>query len=116
MADALPETPRAASGRARAAVAAALFVGLLSAGGWWAGRDLAARTSAQRAPLGGARLFDQVIGINSVVVQRCRTLPAHGGFARAHEADERKVVDLARAGHGGSLGQMAVERRLILAK
>jgi carboxyl-terminal processing protease len=62
MADTLPDTPRVASGRARAAIAAALFVGLLSAGGWWAGRDLTARATAQRAPLGGARLFDQVIG------------------------------------------------------
>lgn len=64
MAEELPETPRASRGRTRAIVAAALFVGLLSAGGWWAGRDLkpAAAASAPRAPLGGRRLFEQVAG------------------------------------------------------
>lgn len=62
MAEVLPETPRTSRGRTRAVVAAALFVGLLSAGGWWAGRDLKPAPAAARAPLGGARLFEQVLG------------------------------------------------------
>jgi carboxyl-terminal processing protease len=61
MAEQLPDTPRAARRRSRAIAAAVLFVGLLSLGGWWAGRDLTAATQQTRAPLGGARLFDQVV-------------------------------------------------------
>jgi carboxyl-terminal processing protease len=45
----------------RGIVAAVVFVGLLSLGGWWAGRDLTAAAQPTRAPLGGARLFDQVV-------------------------------------------------------
>lgn len=62
MADELPETPRSASRRYRAVVALGLFAGLLSLGGWWAGRDLAPTVSAPRRAVGGARLFDQVLG------------------------------------------------------
>ena len=65
MADGLPDTPRGLRGRTRAIVAAALFVGLLSAGGWWTGRDLqtaSAVPTTPRAPLGGIRLFEQVAG------------------------------------------------------
>lgn len=61
MAEQLPDTPRAARRRSRAIAAAVLFVGLLSLGGWWVGRDLTAATRETRAPLGGARLFDQVV-------------------------------------------------------
>ncbi len=61
MADQLPDTPHRARGRSRAITAAALFVAALSLGGWWAGRDLTAATRETRAPLGGARLFDQVV-------------------------------------------------------
>jgi len=61
MAEPLPETPRAARRPSRAIAAAVFFVGLLSLGGWWAGRDLTAATRLTRAPLGGARLFDQVV-------------------------------------------------------
>ena len=61
MAEQLPDTPRAARRRSRAVAAAVFFVGLLSLGGWWAGRDLTATTIPTRAPLGGARLFDQVV-------------------------------------------------------
>jgi carboxyl-terminal processing protease len=62
MADELPETPRPASRRYRAVVTVGLFAGLLSLGGWWAGRDLAPSVSAPRRTVGGARLFDQVLG------------------------------------------------------
>jgi carboxyl-terminal processing protease len=41
--------------------AAGLFAALLSLGGWWAGRDLTVGTREVREPLGGARLFDQVV-------------------------------------------------------
>ena len=61
MAEQLPDTPRVARRRSRAIAAAVFFVGLLSLGGWWAGRDLSAATLQTRAPLGGARLFDQVV-------------------------------------------------------
>jgi carboxyl-terminal processing protease len=61
MAEPLPDTLRRARGRPRAIIVAAVFVALLSLGGWWAGRDLTAATRETRAPLGGARLFDQVV-------------------------------------------------------
>lgn len=61
MAETLPDTPRSSGRRSRTIAAAALFVALLSLGGWWAGRDLTAGTRQARAPLGGARLFDQVV-------------------------------------------------------
>lgn len=61
MAETLPDAPRSSRRRSRTIAAAALFVALLSLGGWWAGRDLTAGTRQARAPLGGARLFDQVV-------------------------------------------------------
>ncbi|WP_411280768.1 S41 family peptidase [Gemmatimonas sp.] len=61
MAEPLPDTPRSSRKRSRSIAAAGLFVALLSLGGWWAGRDLTAGTRQARAPLGGARLFDQVV-------------------------------------------------------
>lgn len=61
MAEPLPDTPTASRRRSRAIAAAVLFVGLSSLGGWWSGRDLTAGTRQAPAPLGGARLFDQVV-------------------------------------------------------
>lgn len=61
MAEPLPDTPTASRRRSRAIAAAVLFAGLLSLGGWWSGRDLTAATRQAPAPLGGARLFDQVV-------------------------------------------------------
>lgn len=61
MADELPDAPRARPRRARAIAAGVFFVGVLSVGGWWAGRDLTAAAPPTRAPLGGAHLFDQVV-------------------------------------------------------
>jgi carboxyl-terminal processing protease len=63
MAEELPETPRPTKGRSRAILAAGLFVGLLSLGGWWAGRDVSRPAApAPRRAVGGAHLFDQVVG------------------------------------------------------
>lgn len=62
MAEELPDTPRPSRRRSRAVMATGLFVGLLTLGGWWAGHDIAPASPAPRRPLGGARLFDQVLG------------------------------------------------------
>jgi len=47
----------------------------------------------------GAR-FDGLIRVEKVETQLVGDEPAHGGFAGAHESDEGKVADLARATHG----------------
>ncbi|HEY0929777.1 MAG TPA: S41 family peptidase [Gemmatimonas sp.] len=67
MPEILPDTPRTPARRVRAIAAAIFFVALLSVGGWWAGRELTAGEQPTRAPLGGARLFDQVV---STIAQR----------------------------------------------
>ena len=61
MAEELPETPRPTRRRSRAVLATGLFIGLLSLGGWWAGRELAPAAPTPRRASGGARLFDQVV-------------------------------------------------------
>ncbi len=61
MAEQLPDAPRSTRRRSRAIIAAALFIGVLSMGGWWAGRDLAASKKPARPTVAGAHLFDQVI-------------------------------------------------------
>jgi carboxyl-terminal processing protease len=61
MTDQLPDAPRRSRSRTRTIAAALLFLSALSLGGWWAGRDLSAATNNVRPPLGGARLFDQVV-------------------------------------------------------
>ena len=61
MAEQLPDAPGASRKRSRTIAAAVSFVALLLLGGWWAGRDLTAETRQARPPLGGARLFDQVV-------------------------------------------------------
>ena len=69
MPEILPDTPpspsRTQPRRVRAVAAATFFVGLLSLGGWWAGRQLTAAEQPSREPLGGARLFDQVAAMIS---------------------------------------------------
>ncbi len=62
MAEELPDAPRPIRRRSRAVVAVGLFVGLLALGGWWAGHDIAPADAAPRRAVGGARLFDQVLG------------------------------------------------------
>ena len=61
MPEILPDAPAATRRPLRALVAALGFGVLLGVGGWWAGRDLTAASQPSRAPLGGARLFDQVV-------------------------------------------------------
>lgn len=61
MTEPLPDAPRSTPRRSRAMLAAAFFVGLLSLGGWWAGRDLAVVKKPTRPTVAGAHLFDQVI-------------------------------------------------------
>lgn len=62
MAEELPETPATSRRVSRALAIAGVFVGLLTLGGWWAGRDLAPAAPAPTRVIGGARLFDQVLG------------------------------------------------------
>ncbi|WP_434480344.1 S41 family peptidase [Gemmatimonas sp.] len=80
MPEILPDAPRAPR-RARALAAAVAFGGLLGVGGWWAGRDLTAAVQPVRAPLGGARLFDQV---SAAVAQKyVDSLPADTIYAKS---------------------------------
>lgn len=62
MAEELPDSPQPTRRVSRAILVTGLFVGLLSLGGWWAGRDLPSVTPVPTRPIGGARLFDQVLG------------------------------------------------------
>lgn len=67
MAETLPDTPRQHSRRTRAVVAALVFSTLLVVSGWWAGADFNSDAAPARQPIGGARLFDQVV---AAVTQR----------------------------------------------
>ena len=48
--------------------------------------------------LPGAR-FDEFVGVEESEVQLFGDESAHGGFARAHEADERDVFNSTRVVH-----------------
>ncbi|MCZ8204791.1 MAG: S41 family peptidase [Gemmatimonas sp.] len=77
----LPDAPPAPRRPVRALVAALGFGGLLAVGGWWAGRDLTAAAQPVRAPLGGARLFDQVV--SAVAQKYVDSIPADTIFAKS---------------------------------
>ncbi len=77
----LPDAPPAPRRPVRALVAAVGFGGVLAVGGWWAGRDLTSATPPVRAPLGGARLFDQVAA--AVAQKYVDSLPADTIFAKS---------------------------------
>lgn len=62
MAEELPETPQQTRRSSRAIVVTGVFVLFLSVGGWWAGRELPSDVPVPTRPIGGARLFDQVLG------------------------------------------------------
>ena len=81
MPDMLPDAPPAPRRPVRALVAALGFGGLLAVGGWWAGRDLTAAAQPVRAPLGGARLFDQVV--SAVAQKYVDSIPADTIFAKS---------------------------------
>ncbi|MCA2991082.1 S41 family peptidase [Gemmatimonas sp.] len=81
MPDMLPDAPPAPRRPVRALVAAVGFGGVLAVGGWWAGRDLTSATQPVRAPLGGARLFDQVAA--AVAQKYVDSLPADTIFAKS---------------------------------
>jgi carboxyl-terminal processing protease len=81
MPELLPDAPRPPRRGLRALVAGIGFGGLLGLGSWWAGRDLTAATQPARAPLGGARLFDQVVA--AVAQKYVDSLPADSIYAKS---------------------------------
>lgn len=81
MPDNLPDASPAPRRPLRALVAALGFGALLGVGGWWAGRDLTAAAQPTRAPLGGARLFDQVVA--AVAQKYVDSLPADSIYAKS---------------------------------
>lgn len=91
MAEELPDTPRPSRRRYRAATAAVLFVGLLSLGGWWAGRDLSPAAQPPRRANGGARLFDQVLG--AVATRYVDSLDANVIYDKAVSGLLRELKD-----------------------
>ncbi len=91
MAEELPDTPRPSRRRSRAVMATGLFVGLLTLGGWWAGHDIAPASPAPRRPLGGARLFDQVLG--AVATRYVDSLDASAIYDKAVAGLLRELKD-----------------------
>lgn len=81
MPEILPDAPAAPRRPVRAIAAAVGFVALLGVGGWWAGRDLTATAQPTRAPLGGARLFDQVVA--AVARKYVDSIPPDSIFAKS---------------------------------
>ncbi|WP_075071454.1 S41 family peptidase [Gemmatimonas phototrophica] len=81
MSELLPDAPRHPRRGLRALVAGIGFGGLLGLGSWWSGRDLTAATQPARAPLGGARLFDQVVA--AVAQKYVDSLPADSIYAKS---------------------------------
>jgi carboxyl-terminal processing protease len=72
-------------------MATGLFVGLLTLGGWWAGHDIAPASPAPRRPLGGARLFDQVLG--AVATRYVDSLDASAIYDKAVAGLLRELKD-----------------------
>jgi carboxyl-terminal processing protease len=81
MPEILPDAPAATRRPLRALVAALGFGVLLGIGGWWAGRDLTAAAQPSRAPLGGARLFDQVVA--AIAQKYVDSLPPDSIYAKS---------------------------------
>lgn len=77
----IPDAPPAPRRPVRALAAALGFGALLGVGGWWAGRDLTAAAQPARAPLGGARLFDQVVA--AVAQKYVDSIPPDSIFAKS---------------------------------
>jgi carboxyl-terminal processing protease len=65
----------------RTVVAGIGFGILMGVGSWWAGRDLTAAAQPTRAPLGGARLFDQVVA--AIAQKYVDSLPPDSIYAKS---------------------------------
>lgn len=81
MPDTLPDMPRAPRRQMRAVVAGIGFGVLMGVGGWWAGRDLTVAAQPVRRPVGGARLFDQVVA--AVAQKYVDSIPPDSIFAKS---------------------------------
>lgn len=77
----LPDMPRVPRRQMRTVVAGIGFGVLMGVGSWWAGRDLTAAAPPTRAPLGGARLFDQVAA--AVAQKYVDSLPPDSIYAKS---------------------------------
>lgn len=73
--------PRAPRRQRRAVVAGIGFGVLMGVGSWWVGRDLTVDAQPARRPLGGARLFDQVVA--AVAQKYVDSIPADSLFAKS---------------------------------
>ena len=51
------------------------------------------------------RRLDEVVRVEKIKMQLLGDQPANRGFARAHEADEREVDELAAVLHGDGLAE-----------
>jgi hypothetical protein len=52
--------------------------------------------------------FNKLVRINKFKTQLVGDQPAHGGLSRAHEPDQRDIIDLPRTAHGFDLPQKRV--------
>jgi len=77
----LPDMPRVPRRHMRTVVAGIGFGILMGVGSWWAGRDLTAAAQPTRAPLGGARLFDQVVA--AIAQKYVDSLPPDSIYAKS---------------------------------
>ena len=77
----LPDMPRVPRRHIRTVVAGIGFGILMGVGSWWAGRDLTAAAQPTRAPLGGARLFDQVVA--AIAQKYVDSLPPDSIYAKS---------------------------------
>ena len=54
--------------------------------------------------------LNQLVGVDEFKAELLRNVPAHRRFARAHEADEREIDDVAVTLHGDGLAENAARR------
>ena len=55
----------------------------------------------------------EFVGVEKMEMQNLRDEPAHGRFARAHEADQSQIFDFPRVVHNGCLAEMrGIDTRL----
>jgi carboxyl-terminal processing protease len=88
----VPDTPARAPRVQRAIVLGVLFFALLTAGGWWAGRDTSAPAApAPKVTRNGARLLDQVL--NAVALRFVDSLSADSIYGKAVAGLLRELND-----------------------